>query len=300
MAGPNRIFSHPRFITTTLFGSLAVGVASVVGSLGMQIAILGVLVSALLGLLLAWLDAQHLGSSAREELLGTIGRAITALEDDFELSRVYRKISGSFEALCEQSEPVLRSAALTKLLGVASELDAMARGTIVFHETESWRTAYHELLKSEQLKVYRSAAWVKCPTYWQDAPGKQSIRDNYDAINRGLLIERIFILPASLWSADELLPQETALSWIMDQHNHGVWAMLCREEDVAAEPDLPLDFGIYHVAVGVQTLDEHCRTREFRLQFGDEAVKLAEDCWRRLQLHATSLRMLLDKIEDER
>jgi len=71
--------------------------------------------------------------------------------------------------------------------------------------------------------------------------------------------------------------------------------MLCRESDIESEPDLPLDFGIYgELAVGTQSLDEECRTREFLLDFNAEAVKLAEDRWRRLKLHATALRTLLD------
>ncbi|MDC0935211.1 hypothetical protein OAS39_02915 [Pirellulales bacterium] len=297
MANSKNIFSSPRFILVTLVGSIIVGAATAAGSVGAQVAISGVLVSALSGMLVAWLDQQERRDRAREDLLGGVGGAIAALQEAPELARLFRKISGSFQALSAQSEPVLRSAALTKLLGVAGELDAMSRGTIVFHETESWRTAYRELLQSKELKKYRSAAWVKSPSYWQDAPGKQSIRDNYDAINRGVLIERIFILPAALWDAGQLLPDESVRSWIVDQHNHGVWVTLCHEEDIAGEPDLPLDFGIYGVAVGVQTLDEQCRTREFKLQFSAEAVKLAEDRWQRLELHATSLSSLLDKPE---
>jgi hypothetical protein len=171
----------------------------------------------------------------------------------------------------------------------------MARGTITFRGTESWRTAYQELLRSEGLQLYRSVAWVKCSNYWQDAPGRQSIRDNYDAINRGIIVERIFILPLELWPAGQLLPSENVMPWIMDQHNHRVWVMLCLETEIESEPDLPLDFGIYgDLAVGTQSLDEECRTREFLLEFNAEAVKLAEDRWQRLKLHAIPLRTLLD------
>ena len=119
-------------------------------------------------------------------------------------------------------------------------------------------------------------------------------------MNRGVIIERIFILPAELWPAGQLLPSESVLPWITDQYNHGVWVLLCLEADIAAEPDLPLDFGIYgDVAVGTQDLDDDCSTREFLLEFNPESVKLAEDRWRRLILHAMPLRTLLDG-KDER
>lgn len=299
MARSRNILANPRFLIASVLGSLVAGVASVVASLPTQIAILGVLVSTLVGLLLAWLDEQARREAGRAEM-GGVGRVVEALQDEPELARLFRRMSDAFAALSDQTEPVLRSTAAIKLLAVASELELMARGTISFGETESWRTAYQQLLQSQALRIYRSAAWVKCATYWQDAPGRQSIRDNYDAINRGVIIERTFILPRELWPAGQLLPSESVLPWIMDQHNHGVWALLCLETDIESEPDLPLDFGVYgDLAVGTQVLDEDCRTCEFLLEFSGEAVQLANDRWQRLKLHAVPLRTLLDTEGDD-
>jgi hypothetical protein len=269
----------------------------VVTPLAAQIAILGVLVSTLAGLLVAWLDEQAQRDANRAEL-SAMGRVVDALENEPDLAREFRRIGNGFLALTEQTESVLRSAAATKLLSVAGELEQIARGTISFRETESWRTAYRDLLQSDKLRTYRSVAWVKCANYWQDTPGRQSMRDNYDAINRGIIVERVVILPRELWPADQLLPSDSVLAWIIDQHNHGVWVMLCLEADVESEPDLPRDFGIYgDLAVGTQILDDQCRTLEFQLEFKREAVQLANDRWRRLQLHATPLRTLLDTEE---
>ncbi len=294
MSVPRSFISNPRFLAASLLGSLLASVTAVFYSIPIQIAVLGILVSTLVGLILAWLDEQARRDAGREGLSG-IGRVVDALEDEPELARVLRRICDAFVLLSQQTEPVLRSAAGTKLLSVAGELELMARGTIAFRGTESWRTAYQELLRSERLRLYRSVAWVKCPNYWQDASGRQSIRDNYDAINRGVIVERILILPRELWPAGQLLPCESVMPWIMDQHNHRVWVMLCLEPEIESEPDLPLDFGIYgDLAVGTQSLDEECRTREFLLEFNVEAVKLAEDRWQRLKLHATPLRSLLD------
>lgn len=297
MTRPQSPFSNPRFLATSLLGSVIVGVASVVTPLAAQIAILGVLVSTLAGLLVAWLDEQAQRDANRAEL-STMGRVVDALENEPDLAREFRRIGNGFLALTEQTESVLRSAAATKLLSVASELEQIARGTISFRETESWRTAYRDLLQSDKLQTYRSVAWVKCANYWQDTPGRQSMRDNYDAINRGVIVERLVILPRELWPAEQLLPSDSVLAWIIDQHNHGVWVMLCLEADVESEPDLPRDFGIYgDLAVGTQILDDQCRTLEFQLEFKREAVQLANDRWRRLQLHATPLRTLLDTEE---
>jgi hypothetical protein len=294
MSAPRSFLTNPRFLTASLLGSLLAGVTSVVATLPTQIAILGVLVSISAGLILAWLDEQARRDAGRVGL-SRVARAVDALEDKPELARVFRRIGDAFVSIGEQTDPVLYSATATKLLSVAGELELMARGTIAFRGTESWRTVYQQLLKSESLRSYRSVAWVKCPNYWQDAPGRQSIRDNYDAINRGVIIERILILPRELWPVGKLLPSESVMPWIMDQHNHRVWVMLCLQAEIESEPDLPLDFGIYgDLAVGTQSLDEDCRTREFLLEFNAEAVKLAEERWQRLKLHATPLRTLLD------
>jgi hypothetical protein len=290
-------FSHPKFLATSLLGSVIVGVAAVVTPPAAQIAILGVLVSALAGLLVAWLDGQAQRDANRAEL-SAMGRVVAALENEPDLAREFRRIGNGFVLLTEQTDSVLRSAAATKLLSMAGELEQIAQGTITFRETESWRTAYRDLLQSDKLRIYRSVAWVKRASYWQDTPGRQSMRDNYDAINRGVIIERIVILPRELWPAEQLLPSESVLPWIIDQHNHGVWVMLCLEADVESEPDLPRDFGIYgDLAVGTQILDDQCYTLEFQLEFKREAVQLANDRWRRLQLHATPLRTLLDTEE---
>ena len=136
MAHHNSPFSNPRFLATSLLGSVIVGAASVVTPAAAQIAILGVLVSTLAGLLVAWLDEQTKRDANRSEL-STMGRVIDALENEPDLAREFRRIGNGFLALTEQTESVLRSAAATKLLSVAGELEQIARGTISFRETES-------------------------------------------------------------------------------------------------------------------------------------------------------------------
>lgn len=294
MSPPRKYLSNPRFLIASLVGSLLTGVASVVAPLPVQIAIQGVLVSILVGLVLTWLEEQARRDAARAAL-SRLSQVVDMLDDKPELARIFQRVGEAFLAIGQQADQVFGATTATKLMSVAAELEQMAAGTIVFRGTEAWRTVYQEILQSRRLKLYRSVAWVKCPAYWQDPPGRQSMRENYDAINRGVIIERIIVLPNSLWPTGQLLPSKTILPWIKDQHNHGVWVMLCRESELAGEPDLPLDFGIYgEQAVGTQFLDEECRTREFLLEFRREAVTLAGERWDRVKLHATPLRTLLD------
>lgn len=298
MSPPRKYLSNPRFLIASLLGALVTGVISVVGSIPVQIAVLGVLVSILVGLVLTWLEEQA-RRDAERAALSRLSLVIDSLDDKPELSHIFRRVGEAFLSIGEQADPVLRKTTETKLLSVAVELEQMASGTIVFRGTEAWRTVYQELLKTRHLTLYRSVAWVKSTAYWQDPPGRQSMRENYDAINRGVVIERIIVLPETLWQAGQLLPSETILPWIKDQYNHGVWVMLCLENDLECEPDLPQDFGIYgDQAVGTQLLDEECRTREFLLEFSAEAAKLASERWERVKLHATPLKNLLDTEAD--
>jgi len=80
--------------------------------------------------------------------------------------------------LAKQSDPVLRDIALLKLSTIAEEMKSLAKGQVVFSGTESWRTVYEEILQTPGLRDYLSVAWVKTSDYWQDPPGKQSMRVN--------------------------------------------------------------------------------------------------------------------------
>jgi hypothetical protein len=113
-------FSNPKFLATCLLGSVIVGVAAVVTPPAAQIAILGVLVTALAGLLVAWLDEQaQRDANRRAEHHGSV----VDIEDEATWpasSPYWQRVSSA----TEQTESVLRWAA-TKLLSVASELEQM-------------------------------------------------------------------------------------------------------------------------------------------------------------------------------
>jgi len=219
-----------------------------------------------------------------------------SLANDHDIYLQYQAICRTLTDLTKQTDPILREIAGLKLASIVDQLSPLADGTALFAGTEGWRTVYEKLLESPDLKEYRSVAWVRNKDYWQDAPGRQSMEANFAAIQRRVLIERIFILRDDLWPKDELLRVGEIRSWIENQHNHGVWVLLARESELASEPGLIFDMGIYGTrAVGTQELDERCRTLRFSLTFDPQTVRLARDRWDRLYLFSTSFQSLLDR-----
>jgi hypothetical protein len=161
---------------------------------------------------------------------------------------------------------------------------------------ETWRTVYARLLEQPGLGFYQSVAWVKTRDYWQDRPGMQSMRVNYDLALRGLRIERVLILRDDLWPAGAALPSPAVRPWVDEQNDHRIRLSLVRESELAGEPDLLADFGLYgDRATGTHELDELSRTQRFVLQFDPRDIGLARDRWERLGLYATPYADLLGR-----
>jgi hypothetical protein len=197
--------------------------------------------------------------------------------------------------LAGQPDPLLREIAALKLASVNAQIITIAAGTVVFEGTETWRTVYEQLLAGGTIREYRSVAWVRSADYWQDAPGRQSMRANFVAVHNRVLIERIVVLPEAIWPDDRGLPAEVIRPWIQEQHDHGLHLVLVRESALRGEPDLLADFGIYGArAVGTQELDEQSRTVRFTLAFDPQAVRLANDRWRRLSIFGIPYQSLLE------
>lgn len=286
-----------HFLGTAITGSLVMALVSIFGPLPAQVAVLGAFVSILGGLFLSYLAQDGRRERERTEAIERLAVPLS-LAPDRELYAHYLAICRALTELAGKDDPIFRQTALLKLASVVSQVESLAGGTIVFSLTESWRTVYEQLLRSPDLRKYRSIAWVKTADYWQDPPGRQSMEINFEAVDRGVHIERLIILPDSLWPRGRLLPSEAILPWIEQQHNHSLWVMLARESDLAREPDLLCDMGIYgNRGVGTQELDEQSRTLRFTLEFTAQAVRLAEDRWQRIGLYAVSMRSLLDRLE---
>lgn len=209
----------------------------------------------------------------------------------------YRRISSSLLRLSQLRDPVFRETAAGKLTELADQIDELASGTIVFSGTETWRLAYETLLRTRGLYRYRSVAWVRSPSYWQDQPGRQSTRLNLEIQERdGVTVERIVILADELWPAPETLPVERIRQWIHEQSTRGVDVSLVRESSLRSEPDLIADMGIYGSrAVGFQELDDQCHTVRFTLHFDIDRLTAAEGRWDRLQVYAAKYEEILDQ-----
>jgi hypothetical protein len=218
--------------------------------------------------------------------------AESRLETDLGIAELQERL----DSLTNTTDPLLRNLIALKLAVVRDELDELVAGRIAFEETETWRSAYAELLHSPDVTEYLSVAWVVNEDYWRDLPGEHSLRTNFHALDRGVSVERICILGWNLWPPELSVPLREVLNWINDQHYRGIAISLARETDLVAEPDLLRDFGIYgHRATGEQRLDRHARTVGFTLSFDPADVALARDRWRRLQLFAQKYQELMDR-----
>ena len=256
-----------------------------------QIAVLGVLSTVGFGVL--WEIHRYWRQWRRS--IGLLDTPLF-LAHDADFFEHYQQTSRSLLRMSQNSDEIYRKTALQQLGHISEQITQLAAGTIVYEGTETWRIAYENLLRSPGLHLYRSVAWVKTPQYWQDEPGLQSMRVNYELHDgRRLIVERITILADEVWPEDEPLPKSPIGEWIHEQHSHGIWTKLVRESALESEPDLIADMGIYGSrAVGTQQLDDRCRTVRFTLTFEFDAVAAAENRWRRLSVYATSYRDLLD------
>lgn len=283
-----------KFLGTALAGSLTMALVCTFASLPAQLATLGACVSTLAGLFVSYVGQEDRREQRRAVLLEQLQVPI-ALAPEHELFDHYSAFCSGLTELARQSDPVLREFALLKLASISAQVRSLANGRILFSSTETWRTVYQRLLESPGLNQYRSVAWVKTRDYWQDQPGRQGMQLNFDFVARGGQVQRIHILRANLWPADQLLPSGDIGLWIDEQHNRGICVSLVRESDLDDEPDLLCDWGIYNDrATGVQELDEHARTVRFTLWFDHQNVRLASERWRRISLYAVPYLDLLD------
>jgi hypothetical protein len=282
-----------KFVGISVAGSLTMSLVCTFAPVPAQIGALGASLSVLSGLFVSYVEQEEERERRRAALLEKLNIPL-ALAPEHELFEKYDAFSAALSDLAKQIDPVLRQYALLKLAAITEEVRSLASGRVVFSSTETWRTVYEELLQSPALKTYKSVAWVKTGTYWQDQPGRQSMRVNFQAAKRGIQIERIVVLGPALWGPDEILPVPEVRRWIDEQHERGIQVSLVRESEIGGETDLLCDFGIYgDRATGIQELDEQSRTLRFILLFDKQSIKLAQDRWARLSLYATPYADLL-------
>lgn len=211
-----------------------------------------------------------------------------ALASEPGLLPTYRRLANAMVTLASQSDPLLRELANWKLAAMVEEVEGLAHGSISFTATETWRSTYQKLLLTLKVQSYFSVAWVRSSDYWNDPPGRQSMMLNYDLVERGFHIERIHVLPDSLWAWEEQEPAPEIRPWLEEQHARRILVRIVRESDLVNEPDLLRDFAIYgDRATGVQHIDERSRTLRYDLTFDRQSITEAIRRWERLSLYAT-------------
>lgn len=276
----------------TILGAFSMGMVAAWGTEAMQIAVLGTWVSILASLVMRQLKSSKSYLAEAERLLSAFGVS-TKLIHHPDLVANFVEMSRSLEELAGQSDPLLIEFATKKLDSVTEQMQAMGRGELTFASTESWRMVYEQILRSDSVTSYCSVAWFKSEGYWQDEPGRKSLRLNLDLAAQGLKIQRIVIVKDELWTSDENLPVPTVMNWLKLQDGCGIKISVVKESALALESDLVCDMGVYDSrAVGIQELDERCRTLSFSLYFDDSDVQYALERWRKLSLFACPLREL--------
>lgn len=231
--------------------------------------------------LVAWARLERLLSA--EELPGVT----LAIAGDPAAFGLYLSFGQSMREMVATVDPIYRGLARERFGQLVNDASSLAAGRIDYIGTEGWRSAYEQLLRSRGLYRYRSVAYVRCPNYWQDEPGRQSMRLNYEMIESGLYVERVVILPDAFWPTGEADPVEPIGRWVDEQSRRGVRVWLVRESLLDGDQDLLADFGLYgNRAVGFQQIDEHGRTVRFTLSFDFGELMAAERRWERLMVYA--------------
>lgn len=274
--------------------AVIVGLTALFLPLAWSVAVVGFLVSTLLCLaVINYLRTTNPSDEA------SLLEAPFTLAGDSELFIRYQQIAESLVKISRQTDPIFRGIALEQLDDLTRKANTIAAGTFVFEGTETWRIVYDRLLRSPGLHLYRSVAWVKNQHYWQDEPGRKSMAVNFELHeSERLNIERIAIIADELWPAGEVWPAELVRQWLHQQHARGIWIKFVRQSVLEQEPELLADIGIYGSrALGIQELDEQCRTVRFTLIFEFGKVAEAEDRWNRLAVYAESFASYLDRYE---
>lgn len=253
-------------------------------------------VAAACALLLVFLFAQLVKRHSNPNQNMPESQVPRALTHRPELCLVHASLTHSLAELARYSDETFREATILKLCAVQEELRTLAAGKLVFSETEAWRTSYERILRTPGMARYLSVAWLRSEVYWRNAPGRHSMRLNYDLIQLGMRVERTLILHDAFWPLGAALPAKAISDWIEEQYKHGIVVRLVRESEIADEPELLCDFGIYgDRATGLLELDEQCETANFTLDFDASSVRVFQERWRRLLLFAVSFRELLDQ-----
>ncbi len=234
-------------------------------------------------------------SDAKQSPVGEIKSDI--IETPFLLSHdqrafeLYRRQASALLNVSRRTDIIHRDLALDRIAMLASEAEELGVGRVTFNNTETWRLAYERLLRSPGTSSYHSISVIRTAQYWNEEPGRQSMRLNHElARTSRLSIHRIAIIDDSLWPATSPLPFEPLAKWLQAQAANRIDIRAVRLYTVRSEPDLIVDCGIYGSrAIGRQETDANGNTVRFSLDFCFDKVLDMEERWERLAVYATKV-----------
>lgn len=193
----------------------------------------------------------------------------------------YYETINPLRAAFETKDEVFREEASNVLREFYMRLEnELSRGTITFRAELFW-PIYQKLLNQDDVKSYKSIAWVRSEDYWTNAAGRAIVDFNYELVTKGKSIERIFILPDKVWT------NKRVKRWIREQKNRGINVKIVKENSILPEEELRCDLGIYgERAVGYVQEDENCRILQFDLHFDKKEIDKANGIFEQLKTHA--------------
>lgn len=277
------------FLGASLLGSLVMGLLATYGTLTVQVAMTGTVVSIMCGLTLTVMQEFDRFRQESKIALQELG-LILSLTGDSVLRGSYDDFIAALGAIKNSRAPIFRTLARERMTSLNSEYRNLANQRLEYVGTEAWRSAYAEVLQSANIKEYCSVAWVRSCNYWQDQPGLQSLRLNCELAERGVVVKRVIIQRKDAAGEETRnSDSEQITSWMRMQHKAGIRVLRVDEESLAGEEDLLDDFGIYgKTAVGILNSDDtSSRTLRFRLSFDPVDLKVYREKWERLLLYAT-------------
>lgn len=233
------------------------GVTEFANSPGFERRLLWLTLSSIL-VAVGWLVYRTMRNEADESEPSLLETPLRLARDD-EVFKRYQELSRSLLRISWRNDPIYRELALQQLAATSERLRNVAQGEITFRDTEVWRLAYEQLLRSPGLYQYRSVSWLTTDSYWQDEPGRRSLNLNIELHEKEQIsVERIAIVRDMDWPSDADLPAPKIRQWIHQQHMSGIWIALVRESQLENEPDLLADLGIYGSrAVGFQQVTKN-------------------------------------------
>lgn len=260
------------------------------GTLTIQISLVGSFVSLLAGILLALM--KEVESTARHVHLAlsglTASRSVMSVR---ELRAAWEVIASAMQNVAESESTLFRQLATERIRAMHREAERMSNSELMYVSTEAWRHAYADVLNQEDVKEYRSVAWIRSLNYWQDQPGQQSLNLNYELVSRGMSVTRLIILRSSEVCGENGTILQPIRDWIENQHEAGIRILLVPEESLDNEKGLLIDVGLYgSTAVGILDANQASETICFRLSFDEQDVRQYLEKWERLLLFAREWR----------